>query len=103
LVSSRIFRLRRARGGATQGAHSPNAGKDAEDLRHRLSSSIDNDTSRDLDQIEYTERLSNGGLRVPIRITDVDLFVPKGSVIDCRAVMKTVTVYSGIRNWSQRC
>ena len=28
-------------------AHSPKAGKDAEDLRHRLSSSIENDTSRD--------------------------------------------------------
>jgi hypothetical protein len=81
-------------------AHPSKAGRDAEDLRHRLSSSIDNDKSRDLDQIEFAERLSNGGLRVLIGITGLHLFVLKDSAIDRRAAVETVTLYSGIRNWS---
>jgi hypothetical protein len=81
-------------------AHPSKAGRDAEDLRHRLSSSIDNDKSRDLDQIEFAERLSNGGLRVLIGITGLHLFVPKDSAIVRRAAVETATLYLGIRNWS---
>jgi VacB/RNase II family 3'-5' exoribonuclease len=76
--------------------HPPKASAAARDLRHLLWSSIDNDTSRDLDQIEYAERLSNGDVRVLIGIADVDLFVPKGSAIDRHAAVETVTVYSGL-------
>src|SRR5271170_3014550 len=67
-----------------------------QDLRHLLWSSIDNDTSRDLDQIEYAEALANGAVRVLIGIADVDLYVPKGSAIDRHAAAETATVYSGI-------
>jgi VacB/RNase II family 3'-5' exoribonuclease len=81
---------------AAHAAHPPNADKDAEDLRHLLWSSIDNDTSRDLDQIEYAETLPNGDVRVLIGIADVDLYVPKGSAIDKHAAVETVTVYSGV-------
>src|SRR5208283_5154731 len=49
------------------------------DLRGLLWSSIDNDTSRDLDQIEVAERLSNGGVKVMVGIADVDAFVGKDS------------------------
>ena len=52
------------------------------DLRGLLWSSIDNDTSRDLDQIEVVEQLSNGLVKVMIGIADVDAFVPKSSPID---------------------
>src|ERR1700737_2189165 len=47
------------------------------DLRNLLWSSIDNDTSRDLDQIEIAERLSGGQVKILVGIADVDAFVPK--------------------------
>ena len=52
------------------------------DLRGLLWSSIDNDTSRDLDQIEVAERLANGDAKVLIGIADVDAFVPQQTPID---------------------
>src|SRR5215831_15792217 len=52
-------------------------GTDIRDLRNLLWSSIDNDTSRDLDQIEVAERSSNGDVKVMIGIADVDGLVSK--------------------------
>src|SRR5271168_2153374 len=69
------------------------------DLRSQLWSSIDNDTSRDLDQIEVAERLPNGDVRVMVGIADLDAFVPKLSAIDQHAARETTTVYAGIRNF----
>lgn len=68
------------------------------DLRGMLWSSIDNDSSRDLDQIEAAERLSTG-IRVLIGIADVDSAVPAGSTIDQHAAKETVTVYTAVRNF----
>ncbi|HET9405659.1 MAG TPA: RNB domain-containing ribonuclease [Candidatus Sulfotelmatobacter sp.] len=68
------------------------------DLRDLLWSSIDNDTSRDLDQIEVVDRV-DGGVRIRIGIADVDAFVPKQSPIDVHAARETTTVYAGIRNF----
>ncbi len=70
------------------------------DLRQLLWSSIDNDTSRDLDQIEVTEGLPNGDTKVLVGIADVDAFVPKDSPIDLYAAKETTTVYTGVRNFS---
>jgi exoribonuclease II len=70
------------------------------DLRSLLWSSIDNDTSRDLDQIELAERLSNGNVKVLIGIADVDVFVPRDSPIDRHAAQQTTTVYTGVENFS---
>ena len=64
------------------------------DMREVLWSSIDNHESRDLDQVEYVERLPDGRLRLLIGIADVDVFVPKGSVIDRHAFANTVSVYT---------
>jgi VacB/RNase II family 3'-5' exoribonuclease len=69
------------------------------DLRNLLWSSIDNDTSRDLDQIEFVEQFSGDHLKIMVGIADVDSFVPKGSPIDLHAARETTTVYAGIRNF----
>lgn len=76
---------------------SPSA--DVRDLRSLLWSSIDNDTSRDLDQIEVAERGSNGDVKIMIGIADIDAFVPKQTPIDQHAARETTTVYTGIRNF----
>jgi exoribonuclease-2 len=68
------------------------------DLRSLLWSSIDNDTSRDLDQAEVAERVS-GGIRVLIAIADVDSDVPIGSPIDQYAARETTSVYTGIQTF----
>jgi len=70
------------------------------DLRGLLWSSIDNDTSRDLDQIEVAERLPNGDVKVMVGIADVDAFVAKDSPIDQHAATETTTVYAGICNFA---
>src|ERR1700688_1363723 len=82
-------------------AHPPKVepGPDIRDLRNLLWSSIDNDTSRDLDQAEVAERLPNGETKVLVGIADVDTFVPKGSAIDEHAAKETTTVYTGVRNF----
>jgi VacB/RNase II family 3'-5' exoribonuclease len=82
-------------------AHPPAvvAGGDTRDLRNMLWSSIDNDTSRDLDQIEVADRLANGDVKVMVGIADVDAFVPKQSPIDQHAARETTTVYTGIHNF----
>jgi len=75
------------------------AGGEIRDLRKLLWSSIDNDTSRDLDQIEVAERLTNGDVKILVGIADVDAFVPKQSPIDQHAARETTTVYAGVRNF----
>jgi exoribonuclease-2 len=69
------------------------------DLRSLLWSSIDNDTSRDLDQLEVADTLPDGATRVRVAIADVDAFVPKQSPIDQHAAIQTTTVYAGVRNF----
>jgi VacB/RNase II family 3'-5' exoribonuclease len=75
------------------------AGKEIRDLRNLLWSSIDNDTSRDLDQIEVAERLSNGGVKILVGIADVDSYVSKLTPIDQHAARETTTVYTGVCNF----
>jgi exoribonuclease-2 len=65
-----------------------------QDLRHLPWSSIDNQESRDLDQIEVAEKLADGRIRVRVGIADVDVLVPKGSVIDKSAQANSCSVYT---------
>ena len=81
-------------------SHPPQPNNAFRDLRGLLWSSIDNDTSRDLDQIEVAEPQPDGTTKVLVGIADVDAFVPKSSAIDDHARDQTVTVYSGVRNFS---
>ena len=68
------------------------------DMRDLLWSSIDNDTSRDLDQIEVAEETPDG-IKVLIGIADVDADVPIGSPIDGHAAAQTTTVYTPVRTF----
>ena len=52
------------------------------DLRRLPWCSIDNDDSRDLDQLTVGERLSEDSTRIHVAIADVDVLAPKGSPID---------------------
>jgi exoribonuclease II len=61
-------------------------------------SSIDNDTSKDLDQIEVAERVPTG-IRVHVAIGDVAAVVEKGSPIDERAQNQTQTIYTAVKNF----
>src|SRR5438552_871160 len=80
---------------ALQAGSFPAIENGVKDLRTLLWSSIDNDTSRDLDQIEVAERV-NGGIRLLIAIADVDSAVPIDSPIDRHAASETTSVYTGV-------
>lgn len=69
----------------------------AQDLRSLLWSSIDNDTSKDLDQIEWAEKLADGRIRVLVGVADVDARVDKGTVLDDHARSETTSVYTGVQ------
>jgi len=71
--------------------------ENVQDLRGLLWSSIDNDTSKDLDQIEWAEQLPDGRIRVLIGVADVDVRVPKGSLLDQHAQSETTSVYTGVK------
>lgn len=64
------------------------------DLRGLLWASIDNDDSRDLDQLSVAEPLAGGGARILIAIADVDALVKIGSPIDGHASTNTTSVYT---------
>ena len=70
-----------------------------QDLRSLPWSSIDNDSSRDLDQLEVAETLPNGDTRVRVAIADVDGLVTKGSATDLHASANATSVYTGITTY----
>ena len=76
----------------------PAAGS-AKDLRELLWSSIDNSSSRDLDQVEFAEALSGGDTRLLIGIADVDALVSQGSAIDAQAAANCTSVYTGVKTY----
>lgn len=64
------------------------------DHRNCLWCSIDNDTSRDLDQLTVAERLPAGRVKVLVAIADVDAIVKPVSPIDRHARTNTTSVYT---------
>ena len=64
------------------------------DLRALLWASIDNDDSRDLDQLSVSMPAAGGATKILIAVADVDALVKKGSAIDGHAHTNTTSVYT---------
>ncbi|HJV58819.1 MAG TPA: RNB domain-containing ribonuclease, partial [Methylomirabilota bacterium] len=64
------------------------------DLRDLLWCSIDNDDSRDLDQLTVAAPMRDGTVKVLVAVADVDALVPTGSAIDDHARANTTSVYT---------
>jgi len=64
------------------------------DLRDLLWCSIDNDDSRDLDQLTVASPLANGQSQLLVAVADVDALVKKSSAIDAHAATNTTSVYT---------
>jgi VacB/RNase II family 3'-5' exoribonuclease len=70
-------------------------GNGLRDLRALPWSSIDNDDSRDLDQLEVC--VDDGGTHLLVAIADVDALVHRGSALDAHARTNTTSVYTAAR------
>jgi VacB/RNase II family 3'-5' exoribonuclease len=64
------------------------------DLRGLLWASIDNDTSRDLDQLSVSAPASGGDVKIYVAVADVDATVKRRSAIDGHAQANTTSVYT---------
>lgn len=73
----------------------PNPIVSCRDLRDLFWSSIDNTESRDLDQVEWAERLPDDKIRVLVGVADVDWIVTRNSATDRRARINATSVYTG--------
>jgi VacB/RNase II family 3'-5' exoribonuclease len=73
--------------------------ENTKDLRMLLWSSIDNNDSMDLDQMEFVTRGQNGEIQVKVAIADVDTYVQKQSQTDQHAAHNGTSVYTGIETF----
>lgn len=78
------------------GIHGPatRSEESTRDLRNLLWCSIDNDDSRDLDQLTVAQTMPDGAAKVLVAISDVDALVKKRSAIDDHARQNTTSVYT---------
>jgi exoribonuclease-2 len=67
------------------------------DLRALPWCSIDNDDSRDLDQLTAAVEEPNGGATLWVAVADVDALVPRATPIDGHAAANTTSVYTAAR------
>jgi exoribonuclease-2 len=72
----------------------PSPADNVRDLRALLWASIDNDESRDLDQLSVAAPAPGGAVKILVAIADVDELVKKGSAIDAHAQANTTSVYT---------
>src|SRR4030066_1346232 len=64
------------------------------DMRNLPWASIDNDDSRDLDQLTVADTLPGGAVKILVAIADVDAIVRQGKAIDDHARQNTTSVYT---------
>jgi ribonuclease R len=69
-------------------------GEPVRDARNLLWASIDNDDSRDLDQLTFAESLPGDNVKIFVAVADVDALVKNGSAIDDYACHNTTSVYT---------
>jgi exoribonuclease-2 len=69
------------------------------DLTALLWCSIDNDDSRDLDQLSVGEKLPDGKIKVFVAVADVDAKVAQGSPLDLHAQKNTTSIYTGVETF----
>jgi VacB/RNase II family 3'-5' exoribonuclease len=69
------------------------------DLRDLLWASIDNDDSRDLDQLTVAEALPGETVKILVAVADVDSLVKKGSALDEYARHNTTSIYTAALNF----
>src|SRR5688500_7655694 len=81
----------------TEEITAPAQGGDIQDKRKLLWCSIDNDDSRDVDQLTVGEPLDGISVRIHVAIADVDALVAKGTPIDEHARHNTTSVYTPTR------
>jgi exoribonuclease-2 len=81
-----------------KGAAKP--GINTHDMRELPWISIDNDDSKDLDQITFAEETASGEYRIYIAVADVDALVKRDSAIDRYAAHNTTSVYTPTRIFS---
>ena len=67
------------------------------DMTGLLWCSIDNDDSRDLDQLTVSETLADGSVKILVAVADVDTLVDKDTPIDRHAQINTTSVYTSAR------
>ena len=67
---------------------------DVRDLRHLAWFSIDNDDTRDLDQLSVAEPLAGGATRLLVAVADVEGKVRAGGAVDGHASVNTTSVYT---------
>ena len=84
---------------ARAGVNGESAGNSAgiRDLTNLLWASIDNDDSRDLDQLTIAEALPADKVMIRVAVADVDALVKKGSAIDEHARHNTTSVYTAAK------
>lgn len=67
---------------------------DIRDLRHLTWFSIDNDDTRNLDQLSVAEALPDGATQLLVAVADVDCRVRPASAVDAHAAINTTSVYT---------
>ena len=89
-----LARIQAPAGADSESVGTPSVARDLTDL---LWASIDNDDSRDLDQLTVAEALPGGNVRIRVAVADVDALVKNGSAIDEHARHNTTSVYTAAR------
>jgi len=72
----------------------PEQSGDIRDLRRLAWFSIDNDDTRDIDQLSLVEPLAGGATRLRVAVADVDCLVRQGGAMDGHAAANTTSVYT---------